>query len=475
MHSEWRGWGVVIVIASHLLYILQVGFTRCAGILFNSLQNAFLGTAAQTGAIISIMTSAAYFGCVFGGVLCNRYGCRSTAMLGGVMQLTGMVASSICQTIQQMYIASFFIGLGSSWEWSGATVAVTHYFTKHYSLANGLVSVGYGIGYLSFPPIMQQLLVAYGWRGTLLVTSAVSANMCACAALFRPRLRNQRSQIRKKFACWRKLKTRKEQLPAEEKTIDPTVASQEEPSPLRFDCKRIWAFLTRVLSFFRLDILARSYRFILLTVLHLIHVSPYAAYMLFIIPRAITVDVDESSASFLLSVFGIANMVGRLSSSIIVYKIPPSLVYSVAMLLASGAVLLGQFNSYIFFVLSVSTLGSCIGTVSITAMVITRRLVGAENMGSAIGFYQVLGGVGDLLGPIFAGALYDATEDYQVMFYIIAGIFFFCFLLTTLLPLLRKIEPGIDLKERGDTAVSNPNPHSVPYQYSSLQSIQMTV
>ncbi|XP_071805961.1 uncharacterized protein [Asterias amurensis] len=291
MHSEWRGWGVVIVIASHILYILQVGFTRCAGILFNSLQNAFLGTAAQTGAIISIMTSAAYFGCVIGGVLCNRYGCRSTAILGGVMQLMGMVASSICQTIQQMYIASFFI------------------------------------------------------------------------------------------------------------------------------------------------------------------------------------------------VFGIANMVGRLSSSIIVYKVPPSLVYSVAMLLASGAVLLGQFNSYVFFVLSVSTLGLCIGTVSITAMAITRRLVGAENMGSAIGFYQVLGGVGDLLGPIFAGALYDATEDYQVMFYIIAGIFFFCFLLTTLLPLLRKIEPGIDFKERGDTAVSNPmrrygeenNPHSVPHQYSSLQSIQMTV
>ncbi len=298
--------------------------------------------------------------------------------------------------------AILFAGLGSSWAWSGATVAVTHYFSKHYSLANGLVSLGNGIGFLSFPPILQRLLSAYGWRGTLLVTSAVAANMCVCAALLRPRLQNQRSQFGKQFACWRRLKTQNEQLP-DEVTKESTVASQVEPTPLGFDCKRVWTFPARVFSLFRLNILTRSYRFILLAFIHMIYVSPFSSYMLFIIPRAISVGVDESSASFLLSVYGIANMVGRLLSSIIVYKVPPSVVYSLAMLLASGAVLLGQFNSYAFFVLSISTLAFCIGTVSITSMVITRRLVGVDNMGSAVGLYQVLGGVGDLLGPIFAG------------------------------------------------------------------------
>lgn len=43
----------------------------------------------------------------------GRFGCRATVMLGGVLASLGMVASSFCRTLGQLYLAAgFFTGDG---------------------------------------------------------------------------------------------------------------------------------------------------------------------------------------------------------------------------------------------------------------------------------------------------------------------------------------------------------------------------
>ena len=56
------GWGYVIVVAVFIVYFLQAALTRCAGVLYTSWQIDFNSSAAETGAIVSIMSSSAYFG-----------------------------------------------------------------------------------------------------------------------------------------------------------------------------------------------------------------------------------------------------------------------------------------------------------------------------------------------------------------------------------------------------------------------------
>lgn len=67
-----------------------------------------------------------------------------------------------------------------------AIVAVSFWFEKKRSLATGLAVCGSGIGTFLFAPLTQVLLTEYGWKGTVLVESAILLNCILCGALFRP-------------------------------------------------------------------------------------------------------------------------------------------------------------------------------------------------------------------------------------------------------------------------------------------------
>ena len=43
-----------------------------------------------------------------------------------------------------------------------------------------------------------------------------------------------------------------------------------------------------------------------------------------------------------------------------------------------------------------------------------RELVGAEAIGDGYGYIMVAEGIGSLLGPPVAGALFDASQSYKV-------------------------------------------------------------
>lgn len=65
-------------------------------------------------------------------------------------------------------------------------VIVQQHFTRRRALAAGIASAGISIGSLSSGPIMQLLTKHYGWRGTLLIMSAITLNSCAFGILYRP-------------------------------------------------------------------------------------------------------------------------------------------------------------------------------------------------------------------------------------------------------------------------------------------------
>lgn len=48
-------------------------------------------------------------------ILVGRFGCRVTVMLGGVLACLGMVASSFCRTLGQLYLAAGFITGENYW------------------------------------------------------------------------------------------------------------------------------------------------------------------------------------------------------------------------------------------------------------------------------------------------------------------------------------------------------------------------
>ena len=96
-----------------------------------------------------------------------------------------------------IHTSFFFIptGLGAGCTHVSATVIIGEYFTTSYTSANGIAYVGPGVGVLVFPPLIQQLIHAYGWRGSVFIQGAIAFNIVAAACLFRPPKRRPADEV----------------------------------------------------------------------------------------------------------------------------------------------------------------------------------------------------------------------------------------------------------------------------------------
>ena len=97
--------------------------------------------------------------------LCERIGCRLTALTGAVLSVAGLLLSSFItpKDVPKMY-ATYGVmwGVGSSMCYVPSMVILGQYFDKRMALANGLGTSGSGIGTLVMAPLIQLLLSTLG-------------------------------------------------------------------------------------------------------------------------------------------------------------------------------------------------------------------------------------------------------------------------------------------------------------------------
>ncbi|XP_022112116.1 monocarboxylate transporter 12-like, partial [Acanthaster planci] len=336
----------------------------------------------------------------------------------------------------------FFQGAGTGIAYTPAVVIVAQYFKKYYSVVIALVTTGDSIGIMMFGPLMQMLLDAYGWRGTLLVTGAITANIClagaVCRSNRRPLQATENRQVNKHGNPEGELQTISRRIQASTNSPVTTEQSAEGRSP---HC--VVVCLSGAVKVFRLKLLWQSYRFSALCFAQCAFVFSLGCYLVYLIPRATSSGIPAQEASFLLSVVGISGLVGRPFCGLINHKVSSEIIFDASMFTSACAVLVAQFGTYGYFMFSAALFGLAIGFQRTITPVLVREYVGLANLGSAVGLYSGIGGVVDLIGPILAGAIYDVTESYTVLFYIFAGVFALGFLAMLLAPLLKRIEPGV--------------------------------
>jgi len=83
-------------------------------------------------------------------------------------------------------VVIFFPGFGFGLIYLPAIVSVTCYFEKKRSLATGIAVCGSGLGTFVFAPLIEHLIVEYGWRGAILIIAGLVLNCAILGALFRP-------------------------------------------------------------------------------------------------------------------------------------------------------------------------------------------------------------------------------------------------------------------------------------------------
>lgn len=95
-------------------------------------------------------------------------------MLGGAIGSLGFIFSSLCTSVEQLYLTVGLIGgSGLSAAFIVGLLSVERWFESRRSFAIGIVSAGTGFGTFIFPPITQFLLDRFAWKLTMIFLSGL--------------------------------------------------------------------------------------------------------------------------------------------------------------------------------------------------------------------------------------------------------------------------------------------------------------
>lgn len=180
------GYGWIVTFASFMCHFIADGIAFTFGIIYPDLLNAFGTKRSTTSLIGSLFVGVPLICGPIAGYFVNRYGCRASAMTGGVIAAAGMLLSSFAVSIEMLALSYGVVaGFGLSLVYVPASVIPSFWFEKRRALATGIAVAGSGLGTFAMAPLTEYLLSEYGWRGTLLVMSGLTLNFVVFGALFR--------------------------------------------------------------------------------------------------------------------------------------------------------------------------------------------------------------------------------------------------------------------------------------------------
>lgn len=121
------------------------------------------------------------------GRIADHIGPRACGYIGAVLMGGGMIASSFCNQLWQLYITYGLIaGLGAGFSWIPAAATTPKWFVKRRGLAVGIAASGGGFGGLMLGPIAQALMAKLGWQWAMRCVGLIAlAAMCLSATLIR--------------------------------------------------------------------------------------------------------------------------------------------------------------------------------------------------------------------------------------------------------------------------------------------------
>ncbi|XP_062404182.1 monocarboxylate transporter 2 [Sardina pilchardus] len=429
------GYGWFIVFSCFLVFGLTFGVIKSFGVFYVEIHHYFATTATGSSWITSIAVATIHIGAPVGAALGERFSHRSVVILGGLLSSVGMVAGAFSQNLVHLYITVGFItGFGYALTWTPTVTMLGWYFDQRRPMANALASTGECLITFILTPLFQLLVDHYSWRGAMLVQGAIQLNLCVCGALLRPLTAPARAPppLRDSEA-----EEAEEEVEEEEEEEVEAPASATMKLNMDSDVKAVSkndADLDGESESCCADSDVRRYAdYTLVADVHFVVYSLFGVFAalgffapaLFLVPYARTRGLDEYEAAMLVSLSAVLDLVGRVVFGWVAnLRLAKTTVRQLtASVLALGTVLLmcplaATFGQLAAFCMAY---GLTYGATVSTHITVLAEVVGAERLGSAIGFFMLIRSSGGLLGPPIAGFFIDKMSDYGTGF-LMAGV-----------------------------------------------------
>jgi len=400
-------YGYVIVAVTFIIAMIAEGAMYSFGIFFDPLLTEFGWTRTMTSGAFSLFMLLGIPVSPIAGKLTDKFGGRPVLTLCGLLLGAGYLLLSHTSTIWQLYLFYGVIaGAGMSFYWVPLLSTVPEWFTKKRGLMMGIVTSGIGIGQLIIPPLADWSISTYGWRTSYILLGTTMAIIIAAAQFLR---RPKPMGV----------------LAYGESEISPEApVADVRGFSLRKAIRGRQLWMVSGLWF--------CWQFCMAVVL--VHIVIYA----------IGLGMSSTGAAKILSIIGIAGIMGRLAFGRFADVIGLRFALVVAFILMSaafwGLIISGVSIIYIFAVV----FGIAYSAVEVLQSLTIAELFGLSSLGAILGATHGIGHIGSVLGAVIAGYIFDVTGNYQMAFLICVAMGITGIILSVLLKPTGSISTGME-------------------------------
>jgi MFS family permease len=364
---RYEGWRVTAASAAGV-FVCSLTFYSF-GVFLKPIIAEFAWSRSAVATAYGVMAGTAAVTAPVMGWLFDRVGTRRVLL--PCMTLFGCAVASLSlltPRLAHLYAVFSLLGFAAAGTSTIAyTRAVASWFDRHRGTALAIMLAGGGLGGIVHPPLGQALIAGLGWRAACLVLGAL---MLALGLLGVVPFVRERAAAAASAA----------------QAVGATVA----------EALRSRAFWILMIVVFGTTVAANG------VIVHL---------------AALLTDhgVPAGSAALAVSVFGAANLVGRLVAGWLLDRFQAGRVAFLLLSIAAvGTFVLSGVDSLATGMLAAALLGfGCGGELDVTPYLLSRYF-GLRSVATLYGFTYTALGTAGVVGPILLGRAFDATGSYEV-------------------------------------------------------------
>ena len=369
-----RAWVVVWATFVCLAVIFGVSYSFAA--FFENFAKEFAAQRADVSWIFGLCGLVYFVLGAGGGMLADRWGPRMVCMTGMVFIAMGLFLTSLAQSLTTVYLSyGLLVGLGIAFVYTPSIACVQPWFNKRRGLASGIASAGVGAGTLILPVVVSYLLIEVNWREALQMMSAGVLLIGLTAGFLLKRAPNLSGNT-------------SGQLPG--LTLSATLKTPSFK----------WLYMGTLLG--------APVMFV-----------PFAH----ISAAARDAGVPDAQAVGLVGLIGIGSLVGRFAIGWLADRMGriKTLMLMQGLMGLSYLVWAGAQDPWVFAVFAL-WFGLSYGSIVSLLPAICMDLFGGRAVSAIIGTLYTGAALGNLLGPVLAGQVFDMTQSYALVIWITLGI-----------------------------------------------------
>jgi sugar phosphate permease len=383
------GWWIVFASAA-IVFLTGGTFFYGFGALFTPIVNEFGWSRASVSFAFSLRSEVGGLAAPIVGFLVDRVGSRRLMVVGVILVALGFVLLSRVETLWGFYGAVMVIAIGMSATGGPVgMVAIAHWFRRQRGRALALMTVGAGTSGVMVL-VLAALISATGWRDALVIVALAQLAVCIPLAL--------------------SIRNRPEDMGLQPDGDSAPMTDDGALPPSAAEGMGTWEAL-RTPTFWKMAVASGLTNLGVMAIV--VHQIPFFTE---------SAGLSEGLAAATVTAMTLLSLVGRLGFGQLADTMDKRYVMAVAYALIALSLLLYAtvYNGWqVLYVLPIFAVGFG-GSIPVRPA-FQAEYFGLRAFGAIQGMAFTIATLGGLLGPVFAGWVYDTTESYRVAFAVLAA------------------------------------------------------